>query len=798
MIQHYLTVAFRNMWKYKLQSLMGIAGLALGIAFSSLGYYWLRYETSYDGFYPESKRIYRLYGIDKQSGNKTAKLPLIVAEKLTADFPEVEKVAPIYPNVASAIKEGEKTLTQNPEFEFVDEYFFELFPPQIIAGKTEVLFHSQEDLVVTEIFARKYWGTPEDAIGKTLTDGYKKTLNIVAVVKDAPSNSNFQAEGYRMDIFNRMFEKNMELEKRWLMSNQQIFILLNKNTDIKAFQDKIKNYVTENSANDKLQLCVTPITKARHELGTDLSFNINYIRMFSAAGLLLLFCAAFNFLNLFLNRLFQRGKELRLRKTMGGNNYSLTKQFQIELGLHLFLILLLGMFFLLVFYPLFEGIFKIPIGVREVYSLFFIVAAAIFMLLFLICFLSESGFIRFSSLSQTYSKYNNRTFRNFSICVQLAICVFALTYAFVYYRQIHYMGIFDRGFKSEGIIRMKMESKDRSSITQAVAALPSVREFIPTGLFNIREEPDFMFGEVVWEGKSDAQNAKIQSFNVTESFFTGFEIPLLNGRLFQEEDIVIHDGYNSSDKVVITHSMAKLIGKENPVGEKIQAPIGWIATNGEIPTKELEIIGVVKDIHVSNLKYPVYPMLLQYEGKKWDGYYNYVKVDKGAEEKVIKEMTAIFKKYSVAGDPDTYDIVPVNKLLDDLNSSENAGLQLFSILSLICVLIAVFGIYSISSSNMERHRKEIAIRKIAGATTKNMIEKYLKEYSVLLLISNIVSLPFGYYFAHNWLMNYTNRISLGIWMFLLIIVITLALVILTVFYQVYKVANQNPAEVIKN
>ncbi|GHS97314.1 ABC transporter permease [Bacteroidia bacterium] len=736
MIKHYLTVAFRNMWKYKLQSLMGITGLALGISFSSLGYYWLRYETSYDGFYPESKRIYQLYGVDKQSGDKTALLPFIVAEKLMTDFPETEKVAPIYPNTGSAIKEGDKMLTINPKFQFVDEFFLELFPPEIIAGKSEHLLYAPEDLVVTETFVRKFWETPEDAIGKTLTDGYRSTLNIVAVIKDAPSNSNFQNEGYRVDIFRRMMEKQAETEKRWFLNDNQIFILLNKNADLKAFQDKIKDYVTENSTNDKLQLYITPITQTRHELGTDLSFNINYIRIFSAAGLLLLFCAVFNFVNLFLNRLFQRGKELKLRKTVGGNNYSLTKQFQVELGLHLFLILPLGMFFLLVFRPFFEELFKISIEGCEIYSLFFILAAVIFILLFLICILSESGFIRFSSLSQIYSKYNNRNFRNFSICVQLAICVFSLTYAFVYYRQISYMGDFDRGFKSEGIIRMKMDSRDRTSITQAIASLPSVREFIPTGLFNIREEPFFVHGEVSWEGKSDAQSSKVQIFDVTENFFTGLEIPLLKGRLFQEEDMVTPEGYYSptSDKILITNSMAQLIGKENPIGEKLQVPTNSMI-NGVFQTQEKEIIGVVKDIHVSSLKNPIYPMILKYEGRKWEGYYNYVK--------------------------------------------------------------AVFGIYSISSSNMERHRKEIAIRKIAGATTKDMIDKYLKEYSVLLLASNIVSLPFACYFAHNWLLNYSNRMSLGIGMFLLVLVITFALVILTVFYQVYKVANQNPAEVIK-
>ena len=103
MIFHYLTIASRNMWKYKLQSVVGIIGLAVGFTFFGLGYNWMKYKTSYDGFYPDSKHIYRIYGVDGQSGRTLEQLPLILMEKLQQEFPEVEKVTAIYPRYGSNI-----------------------------------------------------------------------------------------------------------------------------------------------------------------------------------------------------------------------------------------------------------------------------------------------------------------------------------------------------------------------------------------------------------------------------------------------------------------------------------------------------------------------------------------------------------------------------------------------------------------------------------------------------------------------------------------------------------------------
>ena len=800
MLVHYLKIAFRNLWKYKTQSIISIIGLAVGFACFTFGYNWMKYETTYDGFYPESSHTYRIYGIDKQTGKNLKKLPFVLSEKLAQDFPEVEKIAMTFPNYSSPVTWEEKALGY-PDFICIDDHFLELFPPKVICGNTERLLYTTEEVVITEDFARKHWASPEDALGKVLSNRDIPRLTIVAVVETPPANSNFPAEGYLPDFIVRKNAGRIDADKQWTTMDPGIYVRLHANTSEKAFRDKLRNYAVEHQFNENLWLEAIPITDMRHTLGSDLSFNITYIRTFTWAGLLLLFCAIFNFLNLYVNRILQRTRETKLRKTLGGNNYSVTGQMQIELTVHLLLSFIVSNLLLYFALPFFEQRFETQINESDLMTQFLLISLAGYLVVMLTGLLFTSRFVRFSSLSQAYGRFNNKAFRSISICVQLAICVFFLMSSVVFYRQVSFMNHFDWGFKKEGLIRMAMESRMREQITRDIAELPGVT-FIPTGVFTISNEPSESWGEIDWANKPASLKPTFQRFNVGENFLEGFQIPLLQGRFFREEDVEsrISWGYMQrfSNKIVINETMAKLLGKDNPIGEKLQIPSGVQFESGEIPMDEKEIIGVVKDFHTTNLHNPIYPLILSYEGMKWTGYYNYVRVADGTEEEMIPKLAEIFKKHESPGDPDTYKIISMTKLLGDMSKSEQASMQLFSLLSVICTLIAIFGIYSISSSNMERRKKEIAIRKVSGATSGEIVRMFLVEYSRILIVANVIAIPFALYFMSKWLAQYQFRIYLNAWMPVVVLVITLTLVLLTIFMQTASEASKNPAEVIKS
>jgi ABC-type antimicrobial peptide transport system permease subunit len=779
--------------------------MSIGISFFTIGYNWLKYETSYDSFHPDSKHIFEVYGVDKQTGKKTALLPMVLGEKLTQEFPEVENLAIYYIQYPNPVKWNEKDLGEL-DFKFVDEHFFELFPPTIIAGQTDRLLHSVEDLIITEDFARKYWASPEDAIGTKFMAGfnYNEPLTIVAVMANLPANSNFHGEGFRQDILDRKFHSLKAADKLWIMMHQKIFVLLNKQANVKAFEKKLQNYAIDNKHNENLALKIANITEVRHTLGSDISFNIDYIRTFVGAGLLLMFCALFNFLNLYINRMLRRSREIKLRKTVGASNFSIVKLFQTELYLQLLIAFIVGIILLIQVIPVFEQRFETHIAQPDIFIKYLIVSAVTFMLMFIFCLLSEIKLARFSTLTQSSGKAANyRILRKISICIQLSICVFFMMSALVFHSQVSLMNSFDWGFNSEGLIKITMNAKEQENISKDIAQLPIVKQFTNTGIFEIKKEPNFNVGNAEINGTEIGQ--PFISDEVGNNFINTFEIPILEGHMFTDADLVefTYGGsqYKRADKAVVTESFRKLMNTENVIGEKILLPRpNIISRSGEYGKQEMEIIGVIKDFHITSLQNKTYPViLLQMMSKsQWKGVYNYAKVETGKEQEAIKAMKDIFAKYASAGDPEVPKIEIVNDILHDMNKSENASLQLFSVLAVLCIVIAIFGIYSISSSNMDRRKREIAIRKVNGATTGDIIRMFLFEYSRILIVANVIALPVAFYFMHQWLMQYVYKINIEPWMFILVLISTLAIVILTVLSQVIAAARRNPAEVLKS
>ncbi|MDR2039144.1 MAG: ABC transporter permease [Bacteroidales bacterium] len=805
MIKHYLKTAFRNLWKYKTQSVISIIGLALGISFFTIGYQWLKYETSYDDFHLNSERIYKIYAIDKKTGKKQNHLPLVLAKKLEKEFPEVENVTVYFNQYMIPMFWGDKDLGY-PEFRFVDEQFFNFFPPIIIKGQTDHLLASSGNLIVTEDFTRKYWSSPEEAIGNVFTGGFgraKIQFTIVAVMANPPVNSKFQGEGFTPDVYNRMFNSQVSPDREWFQMYQEIYVLLHKSVEVKTFEQKLRNYAIDNGYNKDLILQVANISEARYLIGSDLSFNISYIYTFVGAGLLLMFCALFNFLNLYINRMLQRSREIKLRKTVGADNSAVIKLFQIELIVQLLLTFALGIVLLISVIPIFEQKFETQIIKSELITNNLIVSVVTFAIIFIFCLLSELKFARFSRLTQSSGRTANyKSLRNVSICIQLAICVFFIMSAFIFFRQVSLMNHFDWGFNSKGLIKFTMNwtMKERENITKDIAQLPLVKYFTGTDLFQISKEPTFTETYPEMDGKEIEQPLLL--FNVDEDFINTFEIPLIEGRGLEEGDLRKFGRVKgildqiSNTKVLVTENFAKLLNKENIIGEVIRVPENTVVSDGRKEKQNVEIVGIVKDFHTSSLQNETFPVILQPIPGRWRGNHNYIKVDEGREREAIAAMERIFAKYDT--DISETPIELVDDILYRINKSENSSLQLFLLLAVLCIIIAIFGIYSISSSNMERRKKEIAIRKISGATAKKVVGMFLMEYSRLLIIANLVALPLAYLFMSKWLAGYIYKITIEFWMFLPVFIFTLGIVILTVLAQVIRTANADPAEVVKS
>jgi putative ABC transport system permease protein len=230
------------------------------------------------------------------------------------------------------------------------------------------------------------------------------------------------------------------------------------------------------------------------------------------------------------------------------------------------------------------------------------------------------------------------------------------------------------------------------------------------------------------------------------------------------------------------------MGINDPVGAIIRIPF-----YGN-PNQEYTVVGVVNDFHTLSLRSRIPPTIFSQLKTPLPGLY--VRVASGQEQEAIRRINAILPEI----DASLADVhpTPLNELYDHLNQSEQAGMQLFSILAIVCLLISLFGIYAVAAAAVQRRRKEVAIRKVVGAEVSDIVHLFFREYVLQVILAGVVALPIAYYAMHRWLQGYAYRTNIPWWLLTAVIAVIIAVVLLTVLGQVMRAAGSNPAEVVKS
>ncbi|MDD4438636.1 MAG: ABC transporter permease, partial [Tissierellia bacterium] len=608
MFKHYIKIAWRNLLKYKTQSVISILGLTMGVVFFAYGHHWYKFETTYDSFYPDSDRIYHLYGTLKSTGKQIeyGHLPYIAAEKLTLAFPEIESVAVLYPNYASTFKHIERDLGY-PNFEFVDERFFQMFPPKVIVGMThENSLKNSDEMIVTESFAREYFGTPEDAIGETLVSGYNNSYIIQAVIADPPTNSIFQRKGYLPDTHARSFLANADEETQWRdFYDTRIYVKLAENIDLDVFRDKLYTFAVDNEYNEDLFLDLKPLSLVRFSIQdlheNKMPYDVKYLGMFIFVGVLLLFVALFNFLNTLHSNTIARFKEINLRRVTGASIKNIYQQIFIEISLLIVIVAFLSFCCIEITSELFGHVFKTNISSCSINKVLAITILLTAIFLFLMAFMLLFRSIKKSSFKNNHTKGNFTTSKT-TLMLQIIISAFAIMSAFVTWKQVNFMNNVNWGFDTDNLLQIEMRVRDRGPLMEEIKKLPMVDDIISSNFFTVYESTDQLgptsTSGVEWENKPMDLNPPFQTVEVEENFFDKMKLKIIIGRGFINEDFTRG---NRADKVVINKSAQKVMELDDPIGQTITVPANWFTSEGR-GKESFEIVGVVDEFHTVGLQ----------------------------------------------------------------------------------------------------------------------------------------------------------------------------------------------------
>ena len=786
MIIHYFKIAFRNMWKYKMQSLSGIFGLAFGLACFVPAVYWMRYETSYDSFYPDAEHIYRVYAVEKQSGKVNEGVSRIFEKKLQEKFPAVE-ASTVY-----LIEQENCSVEGIPHVQlrtlYTDSTFFGIFPQEFVSGDSRQPLQVLNNIILTETVAVRLFGNAEKAIGQQVQTKMKSSLppyTVTAVVKDPPANTNMQ---FDVIIYHDMIKYFSELpeEAQWTMFFMNLYVKLHPETDVDKLAEQMHDFTSRLGVNTNIELRMLPISDVRHQLNTDVPFTLNFIGLFVASGILLLFSALFNFLNLHLDLFRQRIRELRLRSVHGASEGQLVRQLMFELLCSILLALFLACSFVEIIRPAFAGLLNITMELSQLIQIFVVCGIGLMALILFIGFILFWKLSRLSTSPQLEIRITGKpVLRRMAVTMQLSVSMVFIVAALVVMMQMHFVNQKDLGFDSRGVIQLSgfldYSGKIQGALERELATIPQI-ESITQADFEPRHKSDIytMITDVEWPGKSSFETPAFNVIYTDSRFVETFKLKMVTGEWW-------HQG--ETQEIVLNEEAVREMGLSEPEGSIIRIP----SIDDASVMVEYKVVGVVNDFHTLSLRNRIQPVIFLPSSQASN--ILYIRVVPGQDQEVMQKIAAILP--GIDATLADARLTPVDELYNHLNWSEQVGLKMFSVLATVCMLISLFGIYAVAAAATSRRRKEIAIRKVVGAEAGNIIRMFLREYTLQVIAAGVVALPLAYLVMSGWLQGYAYRMNIPWWLLGGVVVGVIILILLTVFMQVLKAADSNPSEVIK-
>lgn len=812
MIKNYFSLAFRSIWNNKVYAAINMIGFAVGISACLFILLWIRDEKSFDRFHTKSDRIYRLLvDVDSRVQPRT---PHPLAQQMVIDYPEVEKAVTMSPiwdaglTPAQFSVKYEDIVYDEKRFFSADTTFFEIFDFPFLAGNPRTALKEPMNLVITRDMAIKYFGSVREAIGKSLKINDQSYITVNGVIENVPSNSHFTFDFLVSYVTMKQIDRQnhggiLSDYYTWNDFGHYNYLLLKKGTDVKQLEKKlnkwllVQNFIPLNEkyhqliVDGRFQFKLQPMndihlhSNIMWELGTN--GNILYVYIFLTAALLILIVACVNFMNLSTARSLKRAKEVGIRKAIGVQRKQLVFQFLIESVVLTLFSAFIALIIVYAFLPVFNNftgkgfILYNLLNPQQVWKLLLgVLVIGIFAGSYPAFYLSS--FIPYEVLKgKVQTGGSQLTIRKFLVIFQFTISILLIICTMVIYKQISYLRNRDLGFNQEQVVVISLKDNgirnQFDAIRTSLLVNPAIIKVagtssIPGGQFNQNS--------ISFEGESDEK--LIAETFVTSDYFDLLQIKTSAGRVFSDDFMG-----DTTASFVINESAGRLYKWDSPVDKTIT----YYGDNYGNATGK--IIGVVKDYNIHSLQQPIEPLIILL-GKKYLLTYMIIKI---SPENIPATLAFIEKTWGKFDNRHAFSYSFLDALFASQYQSEKRMGTIFWIFALMAIFIASLGLFGLSNFMIEQRTKEIGIRKAHGAGVVNILIMLSRQFAAWVIIASILALPLGYMIARNWLENFAYRTTIGIVVFILAVLISIAVTLLTISYQAWHTARMNPVESLK-
>jgi ABC-type multidrug transport system fused ATPase/permease subunit len=764
MIRHYLKVAFRNLRKYRNQTLVSVVGLAVGFVCFAMATLWIRYEMTYDSFHKNADRMYCVYKSDNYDPNsihRSTSYPL--ARHLKSVFPEIA-------NAVSVSKERPDFLYGGVNFKAdmlrVDSSSFGMFDIRIVEGNMDFVIPEMKKIAITREKALLMFGN-ESPVGKKMMIktiiSLESEYEICAVVTRLPKQSN-----YSFDFLGAIEHR----DDNWSVVNTLVELF--PDIDMEMFKKKLYEHEIPSGVCFARNMTLVPITSMHYtDPNAARGVKFQHIIVFALVGTLLILCTLFNYLTLFVSRFVMRQRELALRTVYGASVWSLFAMLSVEFIMSLIATLVLGLLLINILKTSFMTVSEIQLKLSAIYLESIIYMVGVIVVALVIFFLTLTLFRRCTLNANI--RGNKKILRKASIVVQLIVSIVFAFCTLIILKQMYYLhSTADLGFalKNRGSINIRIEPEQIKVLNNKIKQIPEIKEtltghqpLLPMGIAAMDDIYD-------WDGKqTDNESIQVQCSGISEEYVKFYELELIEGEFLRDDD--------DTKYILINETTAKALGWHKATGKSF-------STGSRYTVK-----GVVKNIH--NFPPTIAAQSVWYVHGRGKSPYILFKYDEGSWKTCMKKIKRIVEKEF----PNKYyEYHNAEEEYDKYLKSENALLAILTVVSLVCMIVCIFGFVSMVSLTCEERRKEIAIRKINGATIKDILDIFFKEHLTLLAIGALIAFPTGYIIMKRWLENYVIQTEMSAWVYVSILLALIMVIVACVGGRVYKTSRENPVNAI--
>ena len=789
---NYFVTSYRSLRKNKAFFFINLTGLIVAVSCALFALIYIHDELQYDNFHSGVDQIHRLYKHHFYEAENVDELTYetsgMMGPAMVEEYPEVESVVRVNVRDYQVILSHEDRNIATEKLYIVDSTFFDFFDFEILSGNRSSLLTAPSSIVLGRSLAKSIFGDV-DPLGKVVVGLNDLSFTVTGIFEDLPRRSSIQCNALVSwsTVVGGVGPVSYRWMNNWNTQGIHTFVKLSPDASPAALVAKLPEMMQRHLPEraDRYFLRLQPFNKMYlHSDQINKSNGMNYssftfLLMLGGSAFLVFVIASVNYINSSLSRASQTRAEVGIRKTMGSSRKQLMGRFVAETLISALAASILGLGILLLFLPAINAISGKELPVELFYSPLALLSLAGFIAGICLIVGVYPAYILSAPPVSTIMKSSSGEagstgwFRKALLTLQYFISIMLLICTALVNHQTSYMRNKSLGFEKEGLLVLDIDSKVSENIDVLESRLLAHPNILLVSSTNSTIGSGSYTNSVLPVGFSGEMSSRF--FEVDAAFFETCGIELSTGRTFLKNSVA------DTNNLVVNQSWVNFVGWDNPVGRKVR-----FSEEGDSYT----IVGVVNDFHVFSLALSeIEPMILMLN--TGPVYNATLRIGNGNLQETIEHIDDTWSSLSTRSPLNFYF---VDQWFYEQYKKENQLLSIANIYSIISIILCGLGLFGLTALLLQQRKKEIAVRKVLGASLSSILSLINKQFVIIILASFTIACPVAYFLISSWLDQFAYRVQVGVLPFIFSGIIVLLVSILIVSFLSIRSANVNPSE----